>query len=71
MGSYADQSKQSRLASHGFRRTDRTASLVWPIDPLNGVDPRVNLVMVEVPDTQVIDAIVELWACIRPGDCPR
>jgi len=53
--------QQSELASFGFRRTDETAPLEPPIDRAHGVDPQANLVLIEVPDPRVIDAIVELW----------
>lgn len=53
--------QQSGLASFGFRRTDETTPLVSPIDRAHGVDPRANLVLIEVPDPRVIDAVVELW----------
>ena len=63
--------QQSRLVSHGLRPTDPTKPLGPPIDRLHGVDPGANLVLVEVPGTQAIGAIVELWTCMRLGDCPR
>lgn len=62
--------QQSRLANFGFRPTDPDAPLETPIDHLHGVDPNANIVLVEVPDPAVIDAVVELWACIRMGGCP-
>ena len=63
--------QQSRLVSHGLRPTDPTKPLGPPIDRLHGVDPGANLVLVEVPGTQEMGAIVELWTCMRLGDCPR
>ena len=63
--------QQSRLVSHGLRPTDPTKPLGPPIDRLHGVDPEANLVLVEVPGTQAIGAIVELWTRMRLGDCPR
>ncbi len=42
-----------------------------PIDERHGADPEANIKMVEMPETEVINAIVELWECIRQGDCPR
>lgn len=53
--------QQSSLARFGFRPTDATVPLGPPIDRLHGADPQVNLVLVEVPDPRVIDAIVQLW----------
>ena len=63
--------QQSRLVDDGFRPADPDKPLGPPIDPSNGVDPGANLVLVEVPGTQVIDAVVALWTCMRLGDCPR
>ena len=63
--------QQSLLLEHGFRPADVNAPLGPPIDPLYGADPEANLEIVEVPGTQVINAIVELWECVRLGDCPR
>ncbi len=63
--------QQSRLKGHGFRPTDPDLLLGPPIDPINGANPRANLVVVEVPGTEVIDAVVQLWTCIRLGECPR
>ena len=65
------EQQQSRLVDDGLRPTDPTKPLRPPIDPLYGADPEANLALVEVPGTQVIDAIVELWTCMRLGDCPR
>ena len=42
-----------------------------PIDERHGADPEAKIKMVEMPETEVINAIVELWECIRQGDCPR
>ena len=64
------EQQQSRLVDDGFRPTDPDVALGPPIDPLHGADPETNLVWVEVPGTQVISAIVELWECVRLGTAP-
>ncbi len=63
--------QQSELIHVGFRPSDRDVPLNPPIDERHGADPEANIKMVEMPETEVINAIVELWECIRQGDCPR
>jgi ABC-type Fe3+ transport system substrate-binding protein len=71
LGFLLSDQQQSRLASYGFRPTDPATSIDSPIDPLYGANLRANLVIVEAPGTQVIGAVVELWKCVRLGNCPR
>ena len=67
----SEQQQQLLLSQYGFHPADVAAPLGPPIDPSNGVDPEANLVLVEVPGTQAIGAIVALWTCMKLGDCPR
>ena len=71
LGFLLSRQQQSFLLEYGFRPADVDAPLGPPIDPSNGADPEANLVIVEVPGTQAIGAIIELWTCMRLGDCPR
>ncbi len=62
--------QQSRLMVFGFRPSDPDDPIEWPTDASDVANSEANPVIVEIPDTQVIDAIVELWKCVRQGDCP-
>jgi Ca-activated chloride channel family protein len=57
--------QQSLLLRYGFRPADVAVPLGPRIDPTYGANPQANLVLVEVPHSQVIDAIVKLWERIR------
>jgi Ca-activated chloride channel family protein len=63
--------QQTNLQNDGLRPANPDKVLEDPINHSNGADPQAITVMVEVPDAQVIIAIVELWECLRRGDCPR
>ena len=71
LGFLLSRQRQSLRLEYGFRPADVDAPLGPPIDPSNGADPEANLVIVEVPGTQAIGAIIELWTCMRLGDCPK
>lgn len=56
--------QQSLLSDYGFRPRDPATKLGVRIDPTKGADPQADLVLVEVPHSQVIDAVVKLWETI-------
>jgi hypothetical protein len=63
--------QQSLLDIHGLRPADPDTLLGPTIGPVNGGDPNADPKVVEVADTEIMIAVVELWECIRQGDCPK
>jgi len=57
--------QQSLLLRYGFRPADVAVPLGPLIDPTYGANPQAHLVQVEVPHSQVIDAVVKVWEQIR------
>jgi len=53
--------QQSVLPRYGFRPLDDSIPLGSFFDPRYGVTPKANLVLVDVPNSQVINAVVKLW----------
>jgi serine/threonine protein kinase len=61
--------QQLRLAEQGFRPVH--PDVAWGDEFRRyGATPDANLVLVDLPEPDVIDAVVNLWECIRGNNCP-
>jgi Ca-activated chloride channel family protein len=56
-----ERPQQEKALAHGFRPGDVNVPLAAPIDGPHGVDPREPKTTLEVPSTEVMDAIREVW----------
>jgi Ca-activated chloride channel family protein len=56
-----DGPQQSKALQYGFRPADVTIPLGAPIDRSHGVDPAEPKTTLEVPSSDVIQAIIDLW----------
>ncbi|MBI4332351.1 MAG: substrate-binding domain-containing protein [Chloroflexi bacterium] len=59
--------QQSLLPRYGLRPLDDALSLGSLFDRTYGANPQANLVLVEVPSSQVISSVVRLWEATRVG----
>lgn len=57
--------RQRALLSTGMRPADPRVKLDSPIDPAYGANPGANVAAVNVPETLVLDRIVEVWHKVR------
>ncbi len=53
--------QQEAALRFGFRPAEVAVPLSAPIDPAHGVDPRQPQTTLEVPSSEVIDAVLKLW----------
>jgi len=53
--------QQEKALPHGFRPSAVDVALTSPIDTAHGVDPKEPQTTLEVPEPEVMDAIVQLW----------
>lgn len=53
--------QQRKAMEYGFRPADARIALAAPIDVEHGVDPKQPLTTLEVPNAEVMDAVIKLW----------
>ncbi|PTY02265.1 VWA domain-containing protein [Verrucomicrobia bacterium LW23] len=56
-----DRPQQEKAIQYGFRPALVEIPIVAPIDTAHGVDPKEPRTTLEVPSTEVVDAILALW----------
>jgi Ca-activated chloride channel family protein len=56
---------QKGVIAMGFRPADPSIAIGAPIEPANGVNPQANILALEVPDTAVVDQVVEVWHRVK------
>lgn len=55
------------MTLYGFRPADPSVAIGAPIDEAHGVDPKQPQTLLEVPPTEVLDAVLKVWRKAKKG----